>query len=129
MKKLIICMLFTAQLSFAQEVVEPVDVNCRDAIVDGYSALDQFIERDSFSLGKFEDHNLTVEQYNALTPEEQEEIYRSIKPLVVMVEETIATLNRNINQVVGTFYEFFMTDELERWRAARDQLRSCIYEE
>ena len=105
------------------------EINCRDAVVAGYAALKQEIDRDSFSQGEFEDFDLTPEQYNALSSEQQVVIYQHIKPLVVMVEETITRLNQSIERIVGTFYELYMTDDLQRWRAGRDQLRSCIYQD
>lgn len=102
-------------------------MDCRDAVVAGYAAVNVSIDADEFSQLSFEELELTPALYNALPPAEQEEIYRQIKPLEVMVEETISMLNSRINRVVGSYYEFFMIDELEQWRSSRDELRACTY--
>lgn len=120
--KLILSLLLLGQVAI---VKEGKAADCRDSVVEAYTALDMTIERESFSTGSFDQFELTPEQYNALTPAEQEEIYKMIKPLQVMVQETIDLLNGNIRQVAGTVYEFFLTDELARWREARDGLRQC----
>ncbi|MAZ47035.1 MAG: hypothetical protein CME65_00640 [Halobacteriovoraceae bacterium] len=119
-KTLCMLMLVTSAIASEGQAAE-----CRDAVVAGFAALDQSIERESFSTGSFDQFELSPEQYNALTPAEQVEIYQKIKPLPVMVQETIDLLNGNIGQVAGTIYEFFLIDELARWREARDGLRQC----
>lgn len=99
--------------------------NCRDAVVAGYSSLGIEISRDSFSKYTFEDLNITTEQFNELSTAEQVEIYNSIKPVSVKVEETISIINSRINRIVGSVYEFFYIDDLAQMREARDLLRSC----
>ena len=100
-------------------------MDCRDAIVSAYHILGEQISSEEFSNAQFSDFNITVEEFNELDSTEQEIIYRRVKPIEVMVEESIARLNGKINRVKGTFYEFFLADELQEWRAKRDDLRSC----
>jgi hypothetical protein len=92
--------------------------SCRDAVVEAYRSLGKKIEKDSFSDSKFSEFNISVEEFNLLSSEEQEEIY-------LRVEETISDLNKQISRIAGSFYEFFMTHELDDWRSKRDLLRSC----
>ena len=119
--RLFLCVMLLSFIAIAKAEV----TSCRDSVVAAYAALERTIERDSFSTGNFDQFEMSPEQYNALTPAEQVEIYRKIKPLAVTVQETIDLLNGNIRQVVGSVYEFFMIDELARWREARDGLRQC----
>ena len=119
--RLFLCVMLLSFIAAAQAEVS----NCRDSVVAAYAALELNIERDSFSTGSFDQFEMSAEQFNALTPAEQVEIYKKIKPLAVTVQETIDLLNGNIRQVVGSVYEFFMIDELARWREARDGLRQC----
>jgi hypothetical protein len=99
--------------------------SCRDAVVEAYRSLGKKIEKDSFSDSNFSEFNITVEEFNSLSSEEQEEIYLRVKPIEIMVEETISDLNKQISRIAGSFYEFFMINELDDWRSKRDLLRSC----
>ena len=103
--------------------------SCRDAIVSAYSALGSSIDKDSFSNYKFNEFNISNEYFNRLTPEEQDKIYKQIKPLEIMTEETLSLINQQINDVAGTYAEFFMYDNLESWRNARAELRSCTLQD
>lgn len=122
MRKVLVFLIIVTQ---AQAVFA---INCRDAIVEGHEALGKKIDRNSFSNSTFSDFNMSVDQFNVLSSEEQEEIYSKIRPIEVMVEQTISDLNRKIDRIAGTFYEIFMGEELELWRDKRDQLRSCSIE-
>ncbi len=121
MKKflLITCLFIYAGHSMAA-------IECREAVVQGYESLGLKISAFSFSSAKFEDFNLTVKEFNKLPAQEQERIYTLIRPLEVMVQETINMINGKINRIAGTFYEYMYLDELEEMRKSRDQLRACI---
>lgn len=99
--------------------------SCRSEVVLAYASLGEKIAEDSFSNSTFEELNVTYTEFNLLSSSEQDEIYMQIKPLEVMVEETIGKLNRYINRYVGTYYELFMADEISQWRTHRDNLRKC----
>lgn len=99
------------------------DQECRNLIVTGYKLLKQDVKTDDFSTNKFEDFDLTVEQFNQLSAEEQIIIYNKIKPLGLVVSEVIDALNDEINRYVGTFYEFFMAADIQKWRLQKDLLR------
>jgi hypothetical protein len=99
--------------------------SCRDAISSAYTSLGSPIKRNSFSNSKFEELNISIEAFNKLDSEVQEKIYTLIKPLDIMTEETLNLINGQIEEVAGTYYEFFMPEQLELWRSARDELRSC----
>lgn len=116
---------FLVFLVLISQIQSVFAASCRDAVVDAYASLGKKIEKNSFSNSTFGDFNLSVEEFNALSSEEQEDIYMQIKPIEIMVEQSINDLNQQINRIAGSFYEFFMTDELQTWRASRDQLRSC----
>ncbi len=99
--------------------------SCRDQIVSAYELIGVQIKADSFSSTSFEELGLSFEEFNELPSEKQEEIYSQIRPLEVMVEQVIFDLNAKIDEVAGTFYEFFMGAELEAWRLKRAELRKC----
>ena len=101
-------------------------ISCRSAVVLAYASFGEKISEDDFSSSTFDELNITVEQFNILSSTEQDEIYKKVKPIEVMVQETIDTLNRYVNRYVGTFYEMYMLDELESWRSSRDGLRGCV---
>jgi len=107
------------------QVNSGVASECRDAVVEAYTTLGSSIERDSFSSAEFSDLELSVEEFNALDSNAQEEIYIQIRPMRVTVESTIISLNQQINRYAGTFYEMYVLDKLELWREAVDPLRSC----
>ena len=100
-------------------------LDCRNAVVEAQKTLGNNLAEDSFSNASFEDFNLTVEQFNALSSAKQEKIYIQIKPLETMVKDSIVSLNQKINQIIGTFYELFLAAELQEWREKREQLKSC----
>lgn len=101
---------------------------CRDAVVEGHAALGLNLERDSFSNAKFTDLGVSVDDFNEMDSEAQEEIYTRIKPMKIMVDSTIIGLNGRINRYAGTFYEVYVLDKLERWRNAVQTLETCTYE-
>lgn len=98
---------------------------CRQAVVQAQATLGNNIEESSFSSYTFESLNISVTEFNQLDSAEQIEIYNQVKPIDVMVDSTIRDLTNSINEYVGTFYEFYMTDEISGWRDQRDSLRSC----
>lgn len=116
-KAFVIVMLFQAVNCYA--------ATCRDAVVDAYASIDIQIDRDSFSTANFEDISLGVEDFNQLSPEEQNVIYNQIKPMEVMVESTIFVLNSKLSRYLGTFYEIYMTEKIKLWRKNIAKLRSC----
>jgi len=119
---LILAITFLSSLSaFAQTK------DCRTSVVDAYKSLGETIQADDFSSSEFNELNITHLEFNALTSKQQELIYMQVKPLEVMVEETIQKLNRYIERYVGTYYELYMASEIEDWRKKRDSLRSCSY--
>lgn len=103
------------------------EVSCRDAVVTAYSNLGEKIAADEFSNQQFSDLGISYTDFNLMTSREQEAIYLKVKPIEVMVEETIQKLTRYIQRYVGSFYESYMIDEIELWRSSRDTLRSCNY--
>ena len=98
---------------------------CRELIVKAQKSLGNEIETDSFSTTRFEDLNISISEFNAMDSEVQSDIYMQVKPLSVMVEETISDLNKTIQYYAESFYAFFMIDELEEMRSVRDSLRKC----
>lgn len=118
--RLTLLSLLLTSVSFANE-----SNSCRKLVVAAYKSLGEDISEDSFSSSSFEELNLSAEDFNVLSSEEQSEIYTMIKPMSVMVEETIGKLNGYINRYAGTIYEFYLVDELEAWRTYRDLLRTC----
>lgn len=118
---LLILSILLASSAFAN------DKPCRSAVVDAYTSLGEKIAADDFSNREFSELGISYAEFNAMDSRDQEAIYMKVKPIEVMVEETIQKLTRYINRYVGTFYEFYMIDELEQWRSSRDTLRSCKY--
>jgi hypothetical protein len=99
--------------------------DCRTAVVDAKKVLGDDIDPNSFSTMGFTDLNMSAEDFNALTPEVQADYYQKVKPLEVMVEETISDLNGRIDYYSNSFYAFFMIDEIQEMRDSRDELRAC----
>jgi len=102
--------------------------DCRAKVVAAYGLLEKPIDADNFSTNSLADLGLSIEEINNLNPQEQAVIYDQVKPLDVVIEETIDELSSRIDQVVGTFYEFFMAEQLQQWRAQREELRVCLPE-
>ena len=121
---ILIAVAIFANFTKAETEMSDTDL-CRNAVVEAFAVLGNEIDPNSFSNAQFEDFNLTVEQFNSLESSRQVTIYNQIKPLPIMIEETISILTDSIDSVVGTFYEFFMSAELKSWRESREKLRSC----
>lgn len=102
--------------------------SCRNAVVEAKKILGEVVDPDSFSTKTFADLGLSVEEFNELSIEEQQKLYRLITPMPVMVESTIAALNNNIAEYSGTLFEIIFADMLMNMRAARDNLKICIEE-
>ena len=102
--------------------------NCRDAVVKAQKTLGTNISANDFSTMTFEDYNITASEFNELSSEEQGEIYKQVKPLSVMVDETISDLSRSINYYANSYYAFYMMDEIDEMRDMRDGLRTCEME-
>lgn len=122
-------LLLTALVFFISPILKAEDFlsdkECRKLIVEAYDLLGDKVEPDSFSTNEFSDFNISIEQFNALTASEQVDIYRRIKPLAVVVQEVIDEINGQINRYAGTFYEYFMAEQMQQWRAKKDELRGC----
>ena len=120
-KNLIISVLFTV---FAQNILAATnEAECRQTVVDSYRTFGIIIRTDSFSSARFEDMELTAEQFNALELDVQILIYRQVKPLEVVAQETIDILNSKISRISGSSVEYLMLDALTKWRALRESLR------
>lgn len=100
-------------------------IDCRDAVVEAYESIGVSIERDAFSNNSFDDYDLSIDEFNSLDSQEQQEIYVQIRPLENMVQATINAVNAKINRYAGTFYEIYVLDKLVMWRDQVNQLKSC----
>ena len=101
---------------------------CRDAVVKAQKTLGKDMSASDFSTMTFEDYNITATEFNELSSEEQGEIYKQVKPLAVMVEETISDLSGAINYYLNSYYAMYMIDEIDDMRDQRDGLRACEME-
>ena len=119
MRKLLLPLLLFVQVNSLWAI------DCRTAVVQAYDSLDTKIDGDSFSNADFADFNVSVEEFNDLSTQEQEEIYIQVRPLEVMVLTTIHLLDAQISRYAGTFYEIYVIEELKKWRSNVDKLRSC----
>ncbi len=125
MKKLtlISLMLISSQFAFAGST--PIN-KCRQTIILAFESVGKAIEHDDFSTANFSDFGITADEFNTLSPEEQQSIYIKITPLQIMIEQAINTINNNIAYVEGSMYQYFMVEELQQWRSYRDSLRKCL---
>ena len=124
---LLLTLLVSSNLFAGQSEIDKKD--CRGAVVEAQSVLGNSVAATSFSSRSFDSYNLTVAEFNELDSEAQAEIYMQVKPLSVMVEETISDLNRRIRSYNESFYAFFMVDEIAQMQDIRDGLRQCSMEE
>ena len=115
-------LLLTSLTTFA----ETKSIDCRDAIVAGYASIGTNAKRDGFASHNFEDLNVTVAEFNNMSPDLQSYIYNQVMPLSLVIEQTLQQINSVIDQIKGSPYEFFYIDELQVMRSSRDQLRICI---
>jgi hypothetical protein len=100
-------------------------MSCRDAVVKAQGLLGNVISASDFSSRNFADYNISTAEFNELNSSEQVEIYNQIKPLPVMVEETIYGLNNRISAYTNSVYAYFYLDDIESMRDARLELRTC----
>ena len=120
MKALILLSLMTSTSLFAQ------NKSCRDAVIDAKGRLGEALTADSFSSRNFESYNITATEFNEMSSVEQSEIYMQIKPLEVMVDEVVATLNRYIQHYNDSPYaNLYYADLLQELRQYKDSLINC----
>lgn len=124
MKLFLLLSLLVSTAAFTAETAK----DCREAIVEAKLVLGQAIEKDSFSSNQFSDFNISISEFNEMSPEEQSNIYVQVKPLSIMVEEVRAEINSNIGYIQDSPYAFFYVDELAILRETRDVLIACILE-
>jgi hypothetical protein len=101
-------------------------INCRTAVVLGYASLGVEINASSFSTSTFTQENITVEEFNAMPSEQQEEVYTRIKPLSVVVSDLIKEISLFVEQYAGTIAEIKYPDFFANLRDKRVDLRSCV---
>lgn len=118
--------LLVALLSLTISTTSFATDSCRALIVDSYISLGANISPMSFSSMSFEDFNISIEEFNALSAENQQAIYTLIKPLSLSVEEAIAALSSIIDRFTGTIFEIEYKDELEALKEQRELLRKCL---
>lgn len=118
-------LVLIASLSPSANAEVSDSMDCRSAVLEAYRSLKEKINPLVFSSTTFEELGITVEEFNNLSSAEQNEIYTRVKPIEVMVQETIIKINNYISRYVGSMYELYLADELETWRVSRDNLRSC----
>lgn len=102
--------------------------NCRDAVVKAQKTLGHDISANEFSTMSFNDYNVTALEFNELSSEQQAEIYKQVKPLQVMVDETISDLSGAITYYLNSYYATYMQNKIDEMRDMRDGLRTCEME-
>lgn len=127
MKVLILMALVASSSVFAENgtKTKTKSISCRDAIIDAQKTLGNDLAVDSFSSMTFDEYDMTAVEFNTLDSEEQGEIYQQIKPIEVMVDETISDLNRYITHYNNSPYAFLYISEVDEMRDHRDSLRAC----
>jgi hypothetical protein len=122
MKSAFLLSILTLSLtSLAQDKID-----CRTAVVQGYASIGIRVEIQSFSINSFSDENITVEAFNALTSEQQEEIYMRIKPLEVVVSDAIRDLTLFVEPYLGTVAMIKYADVFANIANKRQNLRTCV---
>jgi hypothetical protein len=124
---LLLTLLVSGNLFAGQSEIDKKD--CRSAIVEAQNVLGNRVSPTSFSSRSFDSYNLTTAEFNDLDSRAQAEIYQQVKPLSVMLEETVSDLSRRIRSYSESFYAFFMVDEIAQMQEVRDGLRQCSMEE
>lgn len=110
-----------------EEKIEPAP--CREVIVAAQKALGNSVDPQSFSTSTFADLNTSVEELNSMTVDQQQEIYRKVMPIEVMVDQTLEEIQRTIENYSYGFYALLMADKLQTLRVHREKLKVCIVEE
>ena len=73
---------------------------CRDMIVLSHKVITgQVLDPQSFSTSKFSDFNYEINEFNSLSPEEQNIIYKKIRPIRTVANQYFVTLTKLINQL------------------------------
>lgn len=98
---------------------------CRSLVVDTYNIVGAKIDPLSFSSTTFEELNISIDEFNVMDSEDQQTIYDLVKPMSVMVEDTIGQINSIIERYSDTPLEFLYSREIKALRGLETQLRSC----
>lgn len=101
-------------------------ISCREAVIKGQKLLGNILSSSDFSSRTFADYNLSSDDFNELSSHEQSEIYEQIKPLEVMVEQTIHELRQTLSYYQNSIYALYMIDEINDMLYAQTQLKSCL---
>lgn len=118
-------MLLVAFITLSLSTASLAGENCRTLIVDTYKILGANINPMSFSSTSFEALNISIEEFNSISSDDQQMIYTLIKPMRVSADEAIETINSFIERYTDTPFEYELIDELQALRLKREALRFC----
>ena len=106
-------------------------LSCRNVVVKAQNLLGNQMNASDFSSRTFEDYNISTYDFNQLDSEEQSEIYQQIKPLSVMVDETITDLNKSYLEsgdlslsILNSEYAWFDTGDTDQMFEATMYIKS-----
>jgi hypothetical protein len=98
---------------------------CRDVIVEASREVGEPLAKTDFSITSFDEMNLTVEDFNLLSSEEQEAIFYKIMPFNQLKMKIYMKVARTIRRYEGTFYEYYYSDKMVILRELKDRLIAC----
>lgn len=101
--------------------------SCRQIIVSAKKYLGDEIAANSFSVSTFQEEQISIDHFNSLSSIEQEAIYMRIKPLKIMVSDTIKEISLLLNRFKGSKEEIAYYQYFSLLRLTRDDLRNCKY--
>lgn len=122
MKLFIVLGLMATSTVFANETTQ---IECRDAVVNAKAHIGEYISPDSFSSRTFESYNMSANEFNNLTSQAQVNIYMQVKPIEIMVEETVNQMNSYIQRYSNSAYALYFVDTIQEYREFKDALLNC----
>lgn len=118
--------LLLANGAFAATIQEAFAKNCRQSIVEARQALRSPLAPADFSSLDKNSFRLSARRFNSLSADEQAKIYMKLKPLAVMVDETVQEISSTINYLSRDPYaSLFRAQILQNLRQSREELRNC----
>lgn len=108
MKAIILTGLMTLSVStFAKKEIE-----CRKVVIEAYSLYGTDMNDDDFSSMQFSDLNLSIEEFNDLSNDEQLEYHLKLTPLSQVIDKLRGRLGRTIGNISFFNPSFFMVKDV-----------------
>ena len=125
MKNILVSSIFVIISILLVNAVQAAEISCRDAVVQAYAGLGVTLDPNAFSVDDISNFEMEPEEFNLLSPPEQQQIIVRYTPMSVMVKNTRAVVASEIAYYSNGFFSEFMGAYISKLRVLREKLDTC----